>query len=336
MPLPSAQYDIVGIGRAFTDFIADVDDSFLRRNGLIKGRGVDASPARILAIRSELEGYTQPGGSPSNTVAGIAALGGTAAFIGKVCDDAGGRAFRNAFRQGNILFPNADHPAGANAISATCLVLSTPDESVTMVSNPGVADRLTRAEIDPELIGGSRLLHIQGHLLASPECGDTMQYAIDIAHRANRRVSISLNDLYLPQGQNGFLSRADFLIGNRREFAHNYPGRDIADFRDSAAINVITDGGNGAYVAGHGNIVHAPAISLVPSAEAAIPSYVGAGDQFAAGFLFGFLNGLNYAQCGRLGAETAAAVMRSASARPKGDWRGIGANYVKSSARGPL
>ena len=328
----TATYDLVGIGRAFTDVIAEVDNEFIVSNGLPKGRGVDVSALELIRIRSELETCTlQPGGSASNTVAGVASLGGKAAFIGKLCNDASGRSFRNAFRQVDVLFPTTDYPFESGMMSPTCLVLMTPEGSVTIVNNQGVADKLTRDDIDTSIISDSSALLIPAEMLASRESADATGFAIDVALRSNRKIAISLNNLYL-KGKNDFLARADFVFGNKNEFKHNFPGAELEDFRNTDTIYIITDGSNGARIAGKTHLMHVPAVDLVPNAQTAVPSYVGAGDQFAAGFLFGFAKGLPYIECGRLGAETAAAVLRSAGARPKGDWTSIAARYIHAPA----
>ncbi len=336
--MSEASYDLVGIGRAFTDVLAEIDDSFLKRTGLIKGRGVEAPPATLLDLRSQLETYTLiPGGSPSNTVAGLAALGGRGAFLGKVCDDGPGRAFRNAFGQGKVFFPNDLHPASPGAISATCLVLSTPDDSVTMAYNRGVADRLTEKDVFLDLVSDSQVLLIQGHLFISAESRDAVFLAAKAAQRAKRKVAVTMNDLYLKPGQDhSFLREADFLIGNRKEFDANFPGTVLEDWQHGDALFVITQGAEGARLSGRGKLIHVPTVELVPDIRVATPNYAGAGDQFAAGFLFGYTHDLSYTECARLGSETAAAVMRAAGARPKGDWSGLAVKYLAGSGSGNL
>jgi sugar/nucleoside kinase (ribokinase family) len=325
------EYVATTIGRAFTDVVADIDTAFLKHHRLTKGRGVEVTPVELLEIRSNLENYMlQPGGSPSNTAAGISALGGRAVFFGKVCDDMGGRAFRNAFSQGNVTFPTPSYPAEAGAISATCLVLTSEDDEVTMAYNRGVADRLTREDIVADMITDSAILLIQAHMLISSESRDATAYAVSLARKANRKVAITLNDLYVNPDQLGFLSQADIVLGNLREARAAFPGRVIQDFRNEAKLFIITDGERGATIAGQGNNIAVPSPELVPSAEAARPSFVGAGAQFCAGFLFGYAHHLPLEECARLGSETAAAVMRSAGARPKGDWTGIAARYWKN------
>ncbi len=324
-------FDVTGIGRAFTDIIAEVDDDFLKESGLIKGRGIETLPTELLAIRSQLTTYTLlPGGSPSNTVAGVAALGGKAAFLGKVCEDISGRAFRNAFQRGEVFFPNSVYPDEPNAISATCFVLSTPDGTITMAYSRGIADRLTTKDVFPDIIAESKVLLIQGHLFNSPESREAILFATKVAERAKRKVAISLNDLYLkPAHDRSFLAEADFIFANMREFRTEFPGKELIDLQNQDAIFIVTDGARGAHISGKGHFFHCPPLQLVPDEHVAVPNFVGAGDQFAAGFLFGYTHDVPLPDCARLGSETAAAVLRAHGARPKGDWRGLAAKYLQ-------
>ena len=120
-------YDIVAIARPFVDVIASVDETFLRRRSIEDGAVVEVTPRELVAMRAELPRYDiQAGGSLSNTVAGMAAMGASTALLGKLCDDKAGQLFRNAFRQGGVLFPNQDLRSSADNITGTCLVLVTP------------------------------------------------------------------------------------------------------------------------------------------------------------------------------------------------------------------
>ncbi len=175
------EYDLVAAGRPYTDIIVQTSDDIIRRYGLRKGKITEISPQKMIELRSEFTGYTiYPGGSPPNTVAGFAALGGKAAFLGKVCDDAGGRNFRNAFRQGGILFPNTDYPAMPGAITATTLVLVTPDDIGTIVYCPGVSDELTQADVFPEVIAASHLFYMQAHFVFSEKTRNFVFPALEV------------------------------------------------------------------------------------------------------------------------------------------------------------
>jgi sugar/nucleoside kinase (ribokinase family) len=314
----SAEFDLVGIGRAFVDIIAHVDDAFLKSHNLPKGRGVDVSSSDLIDIRADLDKVTfQPGGAASNAVAGVAALGGRAAFFGKLCDDVPGKFFRNAFDQSKVFFPTFSHPSAAGASSATCLILMTVDGSVTIVNNRGIADDLTRNDIDKDIIASSTTLYVIAEMLASVKSRDAVEYAIDIALHASTKVALALNNYYFDDA--GYFKSSDFIFGNMSEFKHSFPDQDLKSLRDSDIVFIITDGANGAHIAGRGNYIFIPVPERFPNKRVENPSFVGAGDQFAAGFLFGYSKGLPIDYCGRLGADSASIVLQASGARPPSD-----------------
>jgi sugar/nucleoside kinase (ribokinase family) len=327
------QYDLVAIGRAFTDIVAKVDAGFLKRYDLVKGQGTELSPHELIFLRSELSSYEiLPGGAPSNTAAGVAALGGRAAFFGKVCNDIAGRAFRKVFVDDGIAFPNADMPSGPDALSATCLILVTPDNEATMAYCRGVADHLVRGDIDADIIRSAKLLLIQSHLLLSEQSRDAVEYALQLAPEAGCEIVLSLHDLHLSaSGRKLFLDqyypKAGIVIGNKGEVRELFGDADPVQFKESPTLHVMTDGAKGAWISGRGELVHVPAVNVLM-----MPNTVGAGDQFAAGFLYGYAHNLSYERAARLGSEAAAAIMQSQGTRPKGSWEGIAARYILRTA----
>ncbi len=327
-----AQYDLAAIGLPYIDIIVRVEDSFLERFGLVKRTVRDLQPAQILAIRSELTDYTvYPGGSPSNTCAGIHALGGKAVFMGRVCDDATGRAFRNAFPAGNVLFPNRPYGKDPRATSGIVIVMMTPDDAATVVANPGVGDYLTEADIFPDLIADSRILFLQAHFFTVDTSKAAVGKAIEAAKAAKRIVALSLHGhRFNPERKTIFLEqhmkKADMLVGNRDEFEILFGQLDMKALADQNRLIVMTDGGNGAYILGRGERIHVP-----PHAVSAPDNTVGAGDAFAAGFFYGYVNGLALRKCGELGAEAANAVLDIPGARPVGSWKNIADKYLQSA-----
>jgi sugar/nucleoside kinase (ribokinase family) len=201
------------------------------------------------------------------------------------------------------------------------------DGPVTIVNARGVADKIKPDDIYSSIIEESVSLLIAGEMLISPDSQTAALAAIDVALMAKRKVAISLNNMYFGSGHK-ILLNADFLFGNLKEFQHNFPSTEISELRNADLIYIITNGSNGAYISGRGNYIEIPAIELVPNEQTAVPSYVGAGDQFAAGFLFGYAHGLSFSECGKLGAETATAIMRAPGARPSGDWTSLASKYL--------
>jgi sugar/nucleoside kinase (ribokinase family) len=322
------EFDLVATGRPYTDIIVNTTDELIRSFGLRKGVITEISPKTMMELRGEFNGYTiYPGGSPPNTVAGFAALGGKAAFLGKVCDDAGGRCFRNAFRHGCVVFPNQDYPAQPGAISATCMVLVTPDDVGTVVNCPGVSDELTEADVFPDIIAASRILFLQAHYLFCEKTRGFVFPAMEVAAGARRKLALSLHDHRFTREQaDSFMKtcarRADILIGNRQEFEPLF-GTDIEPLQDSSTLLVMTDGEAGSFISGHGEYHH-----IAPYLIGSKPNTVGAGDQYAAGFFFGYLAGLPLAECGEFGSETASEILMIPGARPTGSWTHIRDRYL--------
>jgi sugar/nucleoside kinase (ribokinase family) len=225
------------------------------------------------------------------------------------------------------LFPNADHPASADAMTATCMVLVTRDQIATVVNCPGVSDRLTLDDVFPDAIGASQLVFLQAHMLFAPTTSAFCRAALDTAHAARRQVAFSLHDHRMSPAQaavfrDKHLAETNILVGNRDEFELLFD-TPFEAFRDGATIMAMTDGANGAYIAGQGELHH-----VAPHKLGTRPNTVGAGDQFAAGLLFGYLHGLPLVRCGELGAETAAAILEIPAARPPGSWKHISAKYI--------
>ncbi len=327
-----AQYDLTAIGRPYTDIIVHVDEGIVRNFGLEKGRIREISSAMMLAIRSELTDYTiYPGGSPPNTCACVQALGGQAVFLGKVCDDVSGRAFRKGFPPGDVLFPNENYPADASALSGTCLVLITPDDVGTVVNCPGVGDRLSDADMFPDLIRDSKILYLQAHFLFADTSRDAVAKAIEVAKSARREVAISLHDHRMNAERmaifkDRYLPMTDMLIGNREEFEPLFSQSDMDGAASGATLVVMTDGANGAYLVGRDDQLHIP-----PHLLKARDNTVGAGDAFAAGLFHGYVNGLSLMNCGQLGAEAASAILDLPGARPVSSWKDMADKYLQAA-----
>ena len=330
-----AGYDMLAIGRPYTDMIAKVDDSLVEASGFPKGEITEITPRQMLELRPWVTSYDVfPGGSPSNTVAGISALGGKAAFFGKVCNDTGGRAFRAAFKEIGVQFPTVDHPAGHDAISATCMVLVTPDGKGTVLHCAGVSDELNEDDIFPDIVAASRILYFQAHLLFAPQGVAAITKAERVAIAARRQVFISLHDHRMTRNQaeifkTEHMPAADGVIGNLGEFQSLFGSTDLEPFRRGRTLMIMTDGPAGVHLAGRDELLHVPPYKLHQK-----PNTVGAGDQFFAGFSKGYLDGNTLERCCEFGGETASAIIEMTGARPIGSWAHIAEKY-RTLQRGP-
>ncbi len=315
--------DVLAIGNAIVDVLAPVDEAFLGQQGLAKGsmRLVDAGEAtRLYAAMPRAREVS--GGSAANTAAGVAALGGRAGFIGRVAHDDLGRIFAHDLRASGVAFETA--PGPATPPTARCLIAVTPDAQRTMSTFLGAAQELDAADMDDAHVASAAILYLEGYLWDPERPRAAMRRAIDVARAAGRKVAFSLSDAFL-LARHGDDFRAllsdglvDILFANEVE-AVALSG--AADFDAAAAwlageapVAVITRGPEGATVLADG-ARHAVAAAPVRQ----VIDTTGAGDLFAAGFLFGLARGEALPRCAELGAIAAAEVISHFGARPEAD-----------------
>ena len=334
--------EVLGMGRAFTDIIVNVDEAFLAKNGIEKGAGKEIFTVDILRMQKEFDHYTLcAGGSVANSVAGVAAMGGSAAFMGATCDDVNGRFFRNAHAEKGVLcaMDPLESPESSLSLSlslsACCLVLITPDGERSFAYNKGVADRLNPAALPNQHLTSAKVLLLEGLLVNSPESYPATQAAAKISRAAGNIVAVTLHDLSMPSPEkSNFMrfveSHADIIIGNRKEMTdflgHSQQDFDLVAFENHQTLIIMTDGEYGIKIAGAGNYLTIP---VHPTNH--IQDLTGAGDQCAAGFLLAYARGLSLPECGALGVQAAAEIIRTVGGRPQGSWRQlVAANNTKA------
>lgn len=312
--------DVVGIGNAMVDVLAQTDDAFLAAQGLTKGTTalIDAKAAEALYARMGA-GIEMSGGSAGNTVAGIASLGGRGAYIGKVRDDALGRVFAHDLHALGVRY---ETPAASDgAATARCLILVTPDAQRTMNTFLGACVALAPEDIDPALIGAAQVTYLEGYLFDPPQAKTAFRRAAELAHAAGRKVALSLSDPFCV-GRHRADFRAlverhiDILFANEAEIGSLYETEDFAAaagaVRGQCEIAVLTRSAAGSVIVTQGE-THKVAAAPV----ARVVDTTGAGDLYAAGFLFGLTHGRDLAACGRLGSLCAAEIISHFGARPE-------------------
>ena len=314
--------DVVGIGNAIVDAVAEADDALLAEEDLPKGSMTLIDAARAHALRARMDRAMEVcGGSAANTVVGVARLGGAAGYVGKVRDDAAGAVFRRDIREAGVDFPT---PAAADgAATARCLVFVTPDAQRTMTTYLGACVELGPADIDPDFIARARLLYMEGYLWDPPAAKEAFRKALGIAHAAGGRVCLSLSDSFCVERHRAELrdlvaSHVDVLFANEDEAMALYEVGDfdaaLAAARADCAVAALTRSAKGSVVAGEG-AVHT--IEAAPVRR--VVDTTGAGDLYAAGFLSGLARGFDLARCGRLAALTAGEIIGHYGARPEAD-----------------
>ncbi|MEA2755093.1 MAG: hypothetical protein QOJ54_1382 [Aliidongia sp.] len=318
--MATAPLDVVGIGNAIVDVIAHADDDFLAASSMVKGGMALIDEARAEAIYAGMgPGLEMSGGSAGNTIAGIASLGGRAAYIGKVRDDVLGKVFRHDITSAGVEFPTpaaTDGPA-----TARCMILVTPDAQRTMNTFLGACVNLGPEDIDAALIARAQVTYLEGYLYDPPLAQEAFRKASGIAHAAGRKVSLSLSDSFCVQRHRAaFLElvdhHIDILFANEAEITALFETTDFDEatrrLRGLCDLAAVTRGAAGSVVVAGTEIIEVPAAPV-----SRIVDTTGAGDLYAAGFLYGLTQGKPLAECGRLASLAAAEIISHYGARPE-------------------
>lgn len=312
--------DVVGIGNAIVDVIASAEDAFLVQHGMIKGSMmlIDEPVAEAL-YQAMGAAIISSGGSAGNTIAGIASLGGKTGFIGRVRNDELGRSFRHDITAVGAVFPT---PAAIEGpATARCLILVTPDSERTMNTFLGACVNLGPDDIDARLIGSAQVTYLEGYLYDLPCAQEAFHKAADIAHAAGRQVALSLSDPFcVKRHRSAFLNlvkhHVDVLFANEAEVEALFETRQwneaIADLRNLTDLAAVTRGAHGSVILTKDDVIE---LSAAPVPK--VVDTTGAGDLYAAGFLFGLTRGASHFECGRLGSLAAAEIIGHVGARPQ-------------------
>ena len=319
--MTSAKYDVLGIGNAIFDVLVQTDEAFLSRHGMTKGGMALIDEARAASIYRDIgPAVEMSGGSAANTIVGVASLGARAAYVGKVRDDQIGRLYMHDIRAAGVAFetrPAADGPA-----TGCSYILVTPDGERTMNTYLGAAQELMPADIDAAQVAASALLYLEGYLWDPTNAKEAFVKASTIAHGAGRQVALTLSDSFcvdrycgefLDLMRNGTI---DLVFANEAELHALYQTSDfetaLKQLRSDVKLAVVTRSEKGCVVASKDGVIAVPAFPV----ERVVDT-TGAGDLFAAGFLFGLARGAGHENAGRLGALAAAEVIQHIGARPQ-------------------
>ena len=314
-------YDVVGIGNAIVDIIARCDEGFLSKHDLAKGfmRLIDAAEANRLyeAMGPAIE---RSGGSVANSIAGLASFGAKCGFIGRVAADQFGGIFRHDIRSLGVDYDTL--PASDGAPTARCLILVTPDGERTMNTFLGAAQNLYPADVDAGMIAASAFTYLEGYLWDPPHAKEAFRKAATIAHEAGRKVALTLSDAFcVSRYRAEFVEliktgTVDLVFANESELKSLYETADVdtavVALRDDARLAVVTRSEKGCVVVGKDGTIEVPAAPIDTLVDA-----TGAGDLFAAGFLFGLARGRDHKTAAQLGAMAAAEVIQHIGARPE-------------------
>ncbi|MEA3042712.1 MAG: hypothetical protein QOH47_550 [Sphingomonadales bacterium] len=326
--MTETRLDVLAIGDAVVDVIATASDSFLAKEGLVKGsmQVLDADGAARLYAQMRQARETS-GGSAANTMAGIAALGGRAGFVGQVADDQLGEIFVHDIRALGVEFLTP--PRSGGAPTGRCLILVTPDAQRTMNTFRGAAHELNAEALDADQIRGAAILYLEAYLWRSAGPRAAMEQAMAIAHEAGRKVAFTLSDIACIKPHRAEMiamieaGAIDLLFANENEICElaDEPGRDVAIARlqDKLPLIVVTCGAEGALAIERGRRVAVPIARI----GGGVVDTTGAGDLFAAGFLVGQAQGRSLEHSLRMGSIAAAEVISHFGARPEADLKAM-------------
>jgi sugar/nucleoside kinase (ribokinase family) len=319
VPLPGSLH-VTALGNALVDVIARSDYEFVDAHDLERGATVMVDLERVESVYADLPPAQEiSGGSAANTVAGLASFGASTAFIARVRDDQLGKVFTHDLRSLGVHF---DVPPGTTgAATGRCLVIVTPDAQRSQCTYLGISSELGPDDVDPALIGAAQVTYLEGYLWDQPEAKEAIRKAAATARAAGRQVALTLSDPFCVDRHRVEFKHlvendVDIVFANDDEICSLY---EVSEFdealdhvRRHCEIAALTRGPLGSVVIGPDEVISVP-----PEPVAAVVDTTGAGDQYAAGFLFGLTNGTELEVAGRLASLAAAEVISHLGARPE-------------------
>ena len=314
-------YDVAGIGNAIVDIIQPADDEFLLANKIAKGVMTLVDEFRAAQLVAALKGGREiSGGSTANTMAGLASFGGSGLFLGKVRNDRLGVSFAEDLKRIGVTFNTA--MANAGPATACCIIAVTPDGQRSMNTYLGACRELDPADIDEAAIAQAAITYIEGYLWDAEGSKAAIRRGIGAAKRAGRKVALTLSDPFcVGRFRDEFIDLmredVDILFANEAEITALYEADGFDEALQKArawrGLAALTRSEKGCVIAAPNGEVHV--IDAVP--VKAVVDTTGAGDQFAAGFLYGLSRGMDLNACGRLGSIAAAEIISHYGARPE-------------------
>ena len=312
-------YDVAAIGNAIVDVIAPATEAFLTENGLEKGAMMLVDPARSAELYGKMaKGVEASGGSAANTIAGLASFGGKGAFMGKVADDELGRTFARDMRGIGARFEN--EPLVGGPATAVSMINVTPDAQRTMCTFLGASVQFTDDDVAQDTVEAAKIVYLEGYLFDAEPARRAFAKAAAFAHGAGRMIALTLSDGFVVErhrgGLMGFIeTQVDLLFANESELCalfqtDNFDAA-LALLRPHVKLAAVTRGGAGSVILSQGE-----RLSVKAEPVEKIVDTTGAGDQYAAGFMFGLTRGRPLQQCGQLASLAAAEVISHYGPRP--------------------
>jgi len=323
--------DVLAVGNAIVDIFGQCDDDFLTANNIEKGVMTLLDPAASAQLYASLNTLTKPklisGGSAANTAVGVVNFGGTANFVGRVHDDDLGFAFRQDILAAGVGFDNL--PARSGSPTASSIILVTPDAARSMNTCLGASIEIEAADLEIANAGAAKIIYLEGYLFDAQNGPAIFNEAARLAHRHGAKVALSLSDPWCAERHRSALrdfttNHVSILFGNEEEVASLYQCEvinAISVLSGTVDEVVVTRGPKGAFVGAKENYYEIPAMP-----QGAVIDTTGAGDLFAAGYLFGRTNGFDLPEAGRLASLAAGEAISHIGARPKTNLKELSAS----------
>lgn len=314
------ELDVLGIGNAIVDVIAQADETVLHAQNIVKGGMMLIDEPRAAQLYNIMGSATMTsGGSAANTVVGIASFGGKAGYIGKVKNDELGKHFAHDIKASGVQY--LTQPATDGSATACCYIFVTPDGERTMNTYLGASQNLSVDDIQETVIASAKVIYLEGYLWDPSEAKKAFRKAAEIAHAKGRQVALTLSDSFcVDRYRDEFLElmksgTVDLVFANESELHALYQTSDFATaidaLRNDIKLGIVTRGDQGCVMVSSDKVTRAPASKI----ETLIDT-TGAGDLFAAGFLHGYTQGLDLQNCAHLGGLAAAHIIQKVGARP--------------------
>ncbi len=322
--MSEAKYGVVAVGNALVDVLSQVPETFIeeqcKEHGMERGAMTLIDETRAVDLYIQMpKGVETSGGSAANTMAGFASFGGKGAFIGKIADDELGRVFKTDICSLGVDFKTPPLVLGSH--TGRCMILVSPDAERTMNTFLGASVELSPIDIDKELIASAKITYLEGYLFDREQAKAAFIKAAEHAHEDGHRIALTLSDPFcVDRHRHDFLNlvenHVDILFANEEEIKSLFLQNDFDDAISAISkhveVAVITRSEKGAVIISKDETIN---IDAVPVDN--VVDTTGAGDQFAAGFLYGFTEGKPLEECGKLGAIAASEVISHIGPRPE-------------------
>jgi len=313
-------YDVAAIGNAIVDVIAPTTDAWLAENGLTKGAMMLVSPEQSAALYSKMQaGVEASGGSAANTIAGLASFGGKGAFMGKVANDQLGQVFAHDMRAIGARFENL--PLEGGPATAVSMINVTPDGQRTMCTFLGASVEFTDDDVEQDVVEASKIVYLEGYLFDAEAARRAFAKAAALAHGSGRMIALTLSDSFVVERHRGALlgfieGQVDLLFANEAELKALFETDDFdaaaEALRQRVKLAAVTRSEKGSIILSQGE-----RLTVAAEPVEKIVDTTGAGDQYAAGFMFGLSRGRPLQQCGQLASLAAAEVISHYGPRPQ-------------------